>query len=188
MASEAWKTVTTVTEISYRLDFLSNVRYLILGDKTTLVEVYQMTNDTQTDGQSKELLREALQEVFVEQDLSAIDRYYANDLIQHSEGVPEGADGLKTFFEGLYAGFPDLTPTVDHIHAEDDRAFAFLTWNGTHDGEFMGVEPTGEAITLRTAELMRVEDRKIVEHWDVVDQSGMLATLGLVTVNHPQLE
>lgn len=35
---------------------------------------------------------------------------------------------------------------------------------------------------------MRIDDGMIVEHWDVVYQLGMLATLGLVTVNHPQLE
>ena len=66
--------------------------------------------------------------------------------------------------------------------------FAFLTWHGTHESEFMGVEPTGAEIAIKTAELMRVQDGEIAEHWDVVDQMKMLSTLGLVTVNDPQLE
>lgn len=151
-------------------------------------EVTLMTDDIRTAAQPKALFRQVMEDVFIGHDLSAIDRYYADDLIQHSEGVPQGAEGLKGFFEGLFGGFPDLKPTVDHLHAEDDRVFAFLTWRGTHDGEFMDVAPTGRGITIETAELMRIEDGKIAEHWDVVDQLGMLATLGLVTVNDPQLE
>lgn len=147
-----------------------------------------MTDDNRTEAQNKELFRQTMQDVFVGHDLNAIDRYYAEDLVQHSEGVPEGAEGLKGFFDGLFEGFPDLEPTVEHLHAEDDRVLAFLTWRGTHDGEFMGVDPTGSEITIETAELMRIEDRKFAEHWDVVDQLGMLSTLGLVTINDPQLE
>lgn len=146
-----------------------------------------MTDDDQTERQNKELFRRVIRDVFVEHDLSAIDRYYAEDLVQHSAGVPEGAEGLKGFFDGLFEGFPDLEPTVDHLLAEDDRVVAFLTWRGTHDGEFMDVGPTGAEITIETAELLRVEDGKFAEHWDVVDQVGMLSTMGLVTVNDPQL-
>lgn len=152
------------------------------------MEVTPMTDDNRTGEQNKELFRRVAQDVFSEHDVAAIDRYYADDLIQHSEGIPQGAEGLKGFFEGLFGGFPDLAPTIDHLHTEGDRVFAFLTWRGTHDGEFMDVEPTGEEITIATAELMRIEDGEIVEHWDVVDQMGMLSTLGLVTINDPQLE
>lgn len=147
-----------------------------------------MTDDKRTEVENKELFRQIMQDVFVEHDLSAIDRYYAKDLIQHSEGIPEGAEGLKGYFDGLFEAFPNLEPTIEHLHAEDDRVFAFLVWRGTHKGEFMDVEPTGEEITIETAELMRIEDGEIAEHWDVVDQMGMLATLGLVTINDPQLE
>lgn len=146
-----------------------------------------MTVDNRTVAQNSELFRRAMQDVFVDHDLAAIDQYYADDLIQHSDGVPEGAEGLKGYFAGLFEAFPDLEPTIEHLHAVDDRVFAFLTWRGTHEGEFMSVEATGEEITIETAELMRVEDGAFTEHWDVVDQLEMLATLGLVTINEPQL-
>lgn len=146
-----------------------------------------MTENTRTEAQNKELFRRVTQDVFIDHDLGAIDHYYASDLVQHSEGVPQGAEGLKGFFEGLFGGFTDLEPTIEHLYAEDDRVFAFLTWCGTHDGEFMDVEPTGEEISIETAEIMRIEDGQIAEHWDVVDQMGMLSTLGLVAINDPQL-
>lgn len=146
-----------------------------------------MTETIRREAQNKELFRRVTQDVLIEHDLDAIDRYYAADLVQHSEGIPQGAEGLKGFFEGLFGGFPDLEPTIEHLFAEHDSVFAFLTWHGTHDGEFMDIEPTGKAISIETAEIMRIDDGQIVEHWDVVDQLGMLSTLGLVTINDPQL-
>jgi len=32
---------------------------------------------------------------------------------------------------------------------------------------------TGKRVTLKTADLFRIENGMIVEHWDVVDASGM---------------
>jgi predicted SnoaL-like aldol condensation-catalyzing enzyme len=32
---------------------------------------------------------------------------------------------------------------------------------------------TGKRVTVKSADLYRIEDRKIAEHWDVVDESGM---------------
>jgi predicted SnoaL-like aldol condensation-catalyzing enzyme len=31
----------------------------------------------------------------------------------------------------------------------------------------------GKKVTIKSADLYRIEDGKIAEHWDVVDESGM---------------
>ncbi|HEX6561824.1 MAG TPA: ester cyclase, partial [Nitrososphaera sp.] len=55
---------------------------------------------------------------------------------------------------------------IDHIVAEDDRVFVMLTTTAAN-------KQTGKGVTTRSADLYRIEDGKIVEHWDVVDRSGM---------------
>ncbi|MBW4562486.1 MAG: ester cyclase [Mojavia pulchra JT2-VF2] len=141
--------------------------------------------------ENKALFRRAMHEFFVERDFNAPDRYYSPSYIQHNQQVAAQAqaqgisqvEGMKQFFKGFFVAFPDFTPTIEHIYAEGDKVFAFVTWRGTHKGEFMGAAPTGKEIVIRTAEIMRIEQGQFVEHWDVVDQMNMMQVLGLITVN-----
>ncbi|MBV9178730.1 MAG: ester cyclase [Nitrososphaeraceae archaeon] len=43
-----------------------------------------------------------------------------------------------------------------------------------------GVSPTGKQVSFRTADLYRIANNKIVEHWDVVEYLNMLQDLGVV--------
>ena len=54
----------------------------------------------------------------------------------------------------------------------------FLNFTGTHKGEFQGMPPTNKKINIRSADLYKIENEKIVEHWDVVDQLNLLQQTG----------
>jgi predicted ester cyclase len=62
--------------------------------------------------------------------------------------------------------------------AENDLVVIFLNFTGTHKGEFQGVPPTNKKINIRSADLYRIENEKIAEHWDVVDQLNLLQQTG----------
>lgn len=62
--------------------------------------------------------------------------------------------------------------------AENDLVVVFLNFTGTHKGEFQGVPPTNKKINIRSADLYRIENEKIAEHWDVVDQLNLLQQTG----------
>jgi predicted ester cyclase len=72
--------------------------------------------------------------------------------------------------------------------AENDLVVVFLNFTGTHKGEFQGRPPTNKKVNIRSADLYRIEDKKIAEHWDVVDQLNLLqqtgATLSQVKKNN----
>jgi steroid delta-isomerase-like uncharacterized protein len=135
-----------------------------------------MTAPTRESGQearNKALVREATAAIFGKKDLAAIDRFVALDYIQHNPSAPPGRDGDKQFFAKLFAAIPDLVVTVDHLYAEGDRVFAFMTWRGTHQQEIFGFPGSGRAVTIRTAEIFRVAGGMLAEHWDVVDMSEL---------------
>lgn len=150
---------------------------------------------TQEDA-NKALFRKAIEELFTHHDLESVDRNYSPNYIQHNEMVAAWAvaqglsplEGVKRFFSGFFMAFPDFAATIDHLYAEGDKVFAFVTWRGTHQGEFQGVPPTGKPIVIKTAEIMRVENGQFVEHWDVVNDLEMMKTLGLATVKEPNHE
>ena len=63
--------------------------------------------------------------------------------------------------------------------SENDLVVVFLNFTGTHKGEFQGMLPTNKKINVRSADLYRIENEKIVEHWDVVDQLNLLQQTGI---------
>lgn len=52
--------------------------------------------------------------------------------------------------------------------------------SGTHQGEFLGIVPTGRRIKVQVIEMARVADGKIGEHWAEMDMLGMLKQLALM--------
>jgi hypothetical protein len=61
---------------------------------------------------------------------------------------------------------------------EGDRVAHRWTFRGTHQGEMMGVSPTGEQVTMAGMEINHVRDGKIVESWSISDALGMMRQLG----------
>lgn len=132
-----------------------------------------MTNSRQLETENKQLVRDAAETFFHRRDPSAVERYYAEDFVQHNVHAPPGRGGVRQFFDVIFTAFPDLQMRFDHLYAEGEMVFAFVTWSGTHSAEYFGRPPSHRHVTWRTAEIIRVADGKLVEHWDVVDDSGI---------------
>ena len=79
------------------------------------------------------------------------------------------------------AAFHGLHVTIDDIMADGDKVIARFTARGTHKGEFMGVPPTGKAITLTAIEIFRIKDGKIAELWGEVNLMGLMHQLGMLS-------
>jgi len=54
-----------------------------------------------------------------------------------------------------------------------------LTEGGTHDGEFMGIEPTGKEFEIQTMAFFRIEDGRVAEWWIQPDTLGFIQQLGI---------
>ena len=55
-----------------------------------------------------------------------------------------------------------------------------MTGTGTHEGEIMGIEPTGRRVEAPVMEFRRIEDGQIAEMWALVDTLGMLQQIGAI--------
>ena len=63
----------------------------------------------------------------------------------------------------------------------------YLNWTGTQKGVFQEMPPTDRAVTIRSADLYRIENGKIVEHWEVVDNLDLLKQIGIITFNEKSM-
>jgi predicted ester cyclase len=44
----------------------------------------------------------------------------------------------------------------------------------------MGNPPTGKPVEIDVIDIVRFEDGKVVEHWGIADQMGLMLQLGLI--------
>lgn len=93
-----------------------------------------------------------------------------------------GAQALKEVFARLHRIFPDLHITVEDLIAEGDKAVGRNSVTGTHRGEYMGVPPTGKAVTYNEIFIFRFADGRIAETWGVVDVFSQMKQLGVIRV------
>jgi hypothetical protein len=63
---------------------------------------------------NKALVTSFIEEVFNQHNLSAVDKYYAQDLIQHSPNARNGSEGFKQQFGPFFKAFPDSHITIEH--------------------------------------------------------------------------
>ena len=77
-------------------------------------------------------------------------------------------------------GFPDLAVSDVDLIAEGDKVVMRHVTTGTHQGDFMGIAATGRRISVNEIHIVRLADGKIVEHWGVEDNLGMMQQLGVV--------
>lgn len=130
---------------------------------------------------NKECVRRLFSEVWSSGKLGLLDTLIGAAYVDHNpaSGQVSGTEGVKDRVEALRAAFPDLRFTVEELVAEGDLVAARCSWRGTHKGEaFLGIPPSGRAILVRSMEFFRLRDGRIVEHWDNVDELGMLTQLG----------
>jgi predicted ester cyclase len=78
------------------------------------------------------------------------------------------------------AGYSDAQITVDDQIAEGDKVASRWTGRGTHDGELMGIAPTGKHVAVAGLTISRVENGRVVEEWTNWDTLGMLQQLGAI--------
>jgi predicted ester cyclase len=130
---------------------------------------------------AKTLLRRLYDEVGAG-NLGVIDELVADNFIDHEEfpGLEPNKEGLKQFFSMLHSAFPDLRMEVHQLLADDDLASARVTATGTHEGEFMGLQPGGRWIDVQIFDIVRISDGQVTEHWGVVDAMTMMRQLGAV--------
>lgn len=114
-------------------------------------------------------------------DLHVIDEICTEDVISHAPlGEPRGREALKEYETPVHEAFPEFDVTFEDIVAEDDRVAMRLTIRGTHEGEMMGIAPTGTRVEFENVVFHRMVDGKIAERWVHPDVLGLLQQLGAI--------
>ena len=93
-----------------------------------------------------------------------------------------GAQAIKEVFARLHRAFPDLHITVEDLIEEGDKVVGRHTVTGTHQGEYMGLPPTGKSVTYNEIFIIRFVNGRVAETWGVVDVVSQMKQLGMIPV------
>jgi len=77
----------------------------------------------------------------------------------------------------FHRAMPDYHVKHEDLIVGTDRVAVRNTVSGTHQGAFMGHEPTGRRIEMRTMDIHQVRDSRIVITWHLEDFAGLIAQL-----------
>jgi predicted ester cyclase len=129
--------------------------------------------------ENKALYRRFVDGVINEGNFDLIPEIFSPDYLDHSAppGAPGGLDGVKAVFAMFRSGFPDVHFDILHMVAEGNMVATFVKGEGTQNGSFMGIAPTGKHVVWNSTGFFRVEGGKIVEHWGIPDLFGLMGQL-----------
>ena len=114
--------------------------------------------------------------------LEAHDEIYSPSWVGHFPGMPPlDSDGHRFYAQAMQAAFPDLERSVEDLFAADgDKVVLRWTAEGTHEGDFNGLPPTGVTAKSSGITIFRLEDGKIAEEWAESDMLGLLQQVGAI--------
>jgi predicted SnoaL-like aldol condensation-catalyzing enzyme len=125
----------------------------------------------------------AFTQAFNNRNITALDKLVSVNEIEHNLLAYQGLHGVKQYFSDLMTAFPDLHITIDHIIADGNNVVVFTNTTGTPGQPLIsaaGIPISGKNISFKTADLYRIADNKIAEHWDIIENVKMLQSLGLI--------
>lgn len=115
------------------------------------------TNQAMIAEKNKKIVTDFYEGVFLQHQVKAFaDLYIGDRYIQHNPHVPDGKAPFVDYFTGYFKENPQAKSVIKRAVAEDDLVFV-------HVHSKQNEQDRGVAVV----DIFRVENGKIVEHWDV---------------------
>ena len=136
---------------------------------------------------AKDIIKRFVEELWNARRLDVADQIFSEDCVTHqlrsglsAEPVQRGPQEMKEHVSSWLMSFPDLRFNIEQMIAERDRVVSQLVMEGTHQGTWMGILPTGKRLQIRLITIHRIANGKIAEDWVLVESLGLFQQLGAV--------
>ena len=125
-----------------------------------------------------ERFRKIVEEGMGRGDESVLEAFLAEDLVEHQRGNPQGLEGAKGVARTLHHWMHDFSLTVEDIAVAGDVVWTRNRARGINMAPVMGFGPSESPVEIDVIDIGRFEDGKLVEHWGIADQLGLLMQVG----------
>ena len=129
------------------------------------------------------VIRRFIGEVINNGDFSVLDELVQPNYVYRSPDQElDGPEALKGLLAAYRTAFPDLNVRIDDLVNGGDKVVIAVTFTGTHEGDLMGISPTGKTVKINGMILSHFQEGKIVEEWEILDMLAMFQQLGIVSI------
>jgi steroid delta-isomerase-like uncharacterized protein len=121
-------------------------------------------------------------------DIDGFGDLIADDLVEHEEmpGLAPTKEGVLDMFRMYRAAFPDMRMDAEEVLVSGNKTVTRVRATGTHEGELMGMPPTGKSVDVKLIDIMQFDDTGMIrEHWGIVDMWSMMQQLGAIPESPP---
>jgi predicted ester cyclase len=123
-----------------------------------------------SESENKVLVRRYYEEVLNEGQLQVFDELADPTFISYlADGSGIGLDVYKQAIRGTLAAIADLHVSIEDQITENDKVVTRWKAKGTPQVEFAGIKPTGRTVTITAIHIHRVQDGKLMEHWEAIN-------------------
>lgn len=116
---------------------------------------------------------------FTAGNLAVCDELVSPDCVEHQRGLKPGIEGAKDTIRTLHSWFSDFNLTIVDLVASGDTVWIRNRATGVDTGGVFGRPATGRPFEITVFDVLRFADGRLVEHWGVPDQLGLLIELKL---------
>jgi predicted ester cyclase len=130
-----------------------------------------------------EIIREYTQRVFNQYDPDLASEYLRREMKWHGGllGAVEGPENVTAMLRDFIGALPDLHAVEQDMVAAGDTVAVRYVVEATHEGNLLGIAPTGRRVRWDAVDIYRLADGMIVEEWAADDLAAILYHVGAYT-------
>ena len=133
------------------------------------------------NAENEKLARRVIEDVWNEKQRDLIDDLFSEAYRGHGFGSEDGdLQAYKDYFDMITTAFPDVEFEIGLIFSDEEMVATSWKVTGTHEGELMGIEPTGNTSSVTGLSIDRIAGGKVVESWMNFDSLKMMQNIGAV--------
>ena len=109
------------------------------------------------------------------------DSNFTQNVIMHASPTDVvGIDSARAYYANYLTGFSDVAFTVKDVFGMGNKLVKHWNFKGTHSGVFFGIPATNKKVDIDGVTLVRMENGKIAEERDFLDNLEFMQQLGVI--------
>ena len=150
-------------------------------DKEAMAELEEFRAQADVEEQNKALVK-CMYEEWNKRDFEAYKEVVAPEYLWYFPSIstkPMTREQTIEFGKMISIAFPDFSYSIEELFAAGDKVMSLFIFRGTHEGEFEGIPATGNKVEFSGVMISRIENGKIVEDKEEINQLGLMIQLGM---------
>ncbi len=109
------------------------------------------------------------------------DSNFTKNVVMHASPTDVvGIDSARAYYANYLTGFSDISFTIKDVFGMGNKLVKHWNFKGTHTGVFFGIPATNKKVDIDGVTLVRMENGKIAEERDFLDNLEFMQQLGLI--------